>query len=93
MPVARHDHALRNEETFMGSAYPASVRHYVPDPIVPPSAELQWSDTASPSALRLSPAVHAHQAGDAADLIDLQYQAARARLELEALFGEGLIGP
>lgn len=81
----------------MGSAFPVSVRHPVSDPIVPPSVDFQWAgaqaraQSAREAAADHRQAAAADSTADASDLLELQFQGLNARLEMEAVFGEGLL--
>ena len=82
----------------MGSASPSIIRHPVADPIVPPTLDFQWAGAlaraqgARNSAVEPPHAIAAASRDDSSELIDFQYQGLNARLEMEAVFAEGILG-
>jgi hypothetical protein len=81
----------------MGSASPSIFRHPVSDPVVPPTLDFQWAgalaraqDARDSAAEQARPAAASRE--ESSELIDFQFQGLNARLEMEAVFAEGIIG-
>ncbi len=81
----------------MGSASPSITRHPVPDPVVPPTLDFQWAGALARAQVARDSIVEQTHAPatsreESSELIDFQYQGLNARLEMEAVFAEGIIG-